>query len=134
MKVIQPEEWERPRGYSNGILAEGEFLVLAGQIGWNEKQQLVSDQLSQQVRQALQNVVQILKVANVEAEHLVRLTWYVTDLNEYRSQTKEIGKIYREVIGKHYPAMSLVQVAGLLEDGAKVEIEATAVRPRKRPS
>ena len=134
MKVIQPEEWERPRGYSNGILAEGEFLVLAGQIGWNEKQQLVSDQLSQQVRQALQNVVQILKVANVEAEHLVRLNWYVTDLNEYRSQTKEIGKIYREVIGKHYPAMSLVQVAGLLEDGAKVEIEATAVRPRKRPS
>lgn len=127
---IEPDGWPKPSGYANGVLAEGRFLAIAGQIGWNERCELVDDGMVEQARQALQNVVTILRAAGGRPEHLVRLTWYVTDKEEYRSVLRELGAAYREVIGTNYPAMALVQVADLLEDGAKVEIEATAVLPR----
>lgn len=126
---IEPEGWPKPSGYANGVLAEGRFLAIAGQIGWNERGELVDDGLVAQARQALENIVTILRAAGGGPEHLVRLTWYVTDKEEYRAVLSELGAAYREVIGRAYPAMALVQVADLLEDGAKVEIEATAVLP-----
>jgi enamine deaminase RidA (YjgF/YER057c/UK114 family) len=128
-KRIEPDGWPKPSGYANGILAEGQFLAIAGQIGWNERGELVGDGLLEQARQALENVVAVLRAAGGGPEHLVRLTWYVTDKAEYRSALRELGAAYREVIGTNYPAMALVQVADLLEDGAKVEIEATAILP-----
>lgn len=126
---IEPEGWPKPSGYANGVLAEGRFLAIAGQIGWNEKGELAGEGLVEQARQAMRNVVAVLRAAGGTPEHLVRLTWYVTDKSEYRASLSELGAAYREVIGSHYPAMALVQVADLLEDGAKVEIEATAVLP-----
>lgn len=128
-KRIEPDGWPKPSGYANGVLAEGRFLAIAGQIGWNEKGELAGDGLVEQARQALQNVVAVLRAAGGSPEHLVRLTWYVTHKEEYRAGLSELGAAYREVVGSHYPAMALVQVADLLEDGAKVEIEATAVLP-----
>jgi enamine deaminase RidA (YjgF/YER057c/UK114 family) len=125
---IEPEGWPPPRGYANGILAEGRLLAIAGQIGWNERGELAAGFLDQ-ARQALRNVVTVLRAASGEPEHLVRLTWYVTDKDEYRQNLAALGAAYREIVGAHYPAMALVVVAGLLEDGAKVEIEATAVLP-----
>jgi len=127
-RIIQPEGWERPRGYSNGIAALGEQLFIAGQIGWNEREQIVSTDFVEQTAQALRNIVAVLRAADSGPEHLVRMTWYVTDKREYLSRASEIGAVYREIIGNVYPTMTLVQVADLLEDGAKVEIEATAVR------
>lgn len=126
-QILQPPGWARPRGYANGVAAEGRQLYLAGQIGWNAKQQIVSDDLAPQVRQALANIVELLACAAAGPEHLVRLTWYVTSREEYYAAIEGIGAAYREVIGQHFPAMSVVQVAGLLEPRAKVEIEATAV-------
>ena len=126
---LQPPGWAAPKGYSNGVSAAGRQVYLAGQIGWNESQQLVSTRFAVQVRQALQNIVVLLAQAGGRPEHLVRLTWFVTDLGEYRAEVKEIGAAYRDVIGRHYPPMSVVQVVGLVERGAKVEIEATAVVP-----
>ncbi len=126
---LQPPAWAAPKGYSNGVSASGRQVYLAGQIGWNESQQLVSSRFAVQVRQALQNIVVLLAQAGGRPEHLVRLTWFVTNLDEYRAEVKEIGAAYRDVIGRHYPPMSVVQVAGLVEQGAKVEIEATAVVP-----
>jgi enamine deaminase RidA (YjgF/YER057c/UK114 family) len=128
-RVVQPEGWKRPRGYSNGVAARGETIFIAGQIGWNENEELVSRDFAEQAAQALRNVVAVLAAAGAKPEHLVRMTWYVTDKREYTAALKQIGRSYRDIIGSVYPAMTLVQVADLLEDGAKVEIEATAVAP-----
>jgi enamine deaminase RidA (YjgF/YER057c/UK114 family) len=128
-EFLQPPGWAAPKGYANGVCASGRQIFLAGQIGWNESQQLVSSRFAVQVRQALQNIVVLLAQAGGRPEHLVRLTWFVTSLDEYRAELKEIGAAYRDVIGRHYPSMSVVGVAGLVERGAKVEIEATAVIP-----
>jgi enamine deaminase RidA (YjgF/YER057c/UK114 family) len=128
-RLIEPEGWRRPRGYSNGVAARGELVFVAGQIGWDERQQLVSRDLAAQCTQALRNVVAVLAAAGALPEHVVRMTWYVTGKGEYLEASREIGGIFRELFGGHYPAMTLVEVADLLEDGAKVEIEATAVIP-----
>lgn len=125
MKTINP--WGIPKGYSNGILAEGKLLFIAGQIGWDKNEKIVSSDLVEQTRQALINIRTILEEAGGKAENLARLTWYVIDKNEYLSNQKDIGKVYREIFGKHYPAMSLLEVKSLLEEGAKIEIEGTAV-------
>lgn len=126
---INPEGWPRPSGYSNGVIATGRFLAISGQIGWDERLQLVSDDFLDQACQALSNVIDIVEAAGGKAEHLVRLTWYITDKDEYRACLRELGACYKKIVGEHYPAMALVQVAALLEEGAKVEIEATAVLP-----
>ncbi len=128
-EAINPAGWPRPSGYANGIVAEGRYLAISGQIGWNERNELVGDDFLEQARQALHNVLTVLRAAGGEPEHLVRLTWYITDKNEYRQNLRGLGETYREIVGTHYPAMALVQVAALLEEGAKVEIEATAVLP-----
>ena len=128
-EFLQPPGWTAPKGYSNGVSTRGRQIYLAGQIGWSESQQLVSTRFSVQLRQALQNIMVLLAQAGARPEHLVRLTWFVTNLDEYRAEQKEIGAAYRDVIGRHYPPMSVVQVVSLVEPGAKVEIEATAVIP-----
>jgi enamine deaminase RidA (YjgF/YER057c/UK114 family) len=128
-QLLHPKDWRPTRGFTNGVAAEGRQIYLAGQIGWNAQQEIVSDDFVAQVEQALRNIVAILAEANALPEHLVRLTWFVTDKQEYRRRASETGTVYRRVIGRHYPAMTLVQVAGLLEDRAQVEIEATAVVP-----
>jgi enamine deaminase RidA (YjgF/YER057c/UK114 family) len=128
-EVLQPKDWPAPKGYANGIVAEGRQVYIAGQIGWTVEAKLVSDDFVAQVEQALANIVQVLAEAGGEPAHLVRMTWYLTDKPEYMSRQKEIGAAYRRVIGRHFPVMSAIVVAGLIEDGAKVEIEATAVLP-----
>ena len=128
-EIVAPSNWPRPSGYANGVLAEGRVLAISGQIGWNERSELVAEDFLEQALQALRNVVTILRAAGGGPEHLVRLTWYVVDKDEYRAALTALGRGYREVVGTHYPAMTLVQVAGLLEEGAKIEIEATAVLP-----
>lgn len=128
-EAINPPGWPRPSGYANGIVADGRFLAISGQIGWNEKSELVGEDFLEQARQALRNVVAVLNAAGGKAEHLVRLTWYVTSTQEYRANVQALGSSYREIVGNHYPAMALVQVAALLESGAKIEIEATAILP-----
>jgi enamine deaminase RidA (YjgF/YER057c/UK114 family) len=127
--ILQPDEWARPRGYANGMAARGTQLFIAGQIGWNAQQQLVGTDLLSQTAQALRNIVTILAEADAQPAHIVRLTWYLTDLGDYRASARGIGAVYREIMGAHYPAMSAVQVAGLVEPGAVVEIECTAVIP-----
>ena len=129
MWFIQPPGWPRPRGYSNGIVATGRVLFIAGQIGWDEHNTIVSDRFEDQAAQALRNIVAVLTAAGGEPKHLVRLTWYVVDKHAYNAALAQVGKAYREIIGEHYPVMTLVQVAELLEDRALVEIEATAVLP-----
>ena len=129
MDILQPAGWPRPRGYANGIAAEGRLVFIAGQIGWDETGTLVAGDLVAQTEQVLRNILAVLAEAGGEAAHLTRLTWYLTDLDEYLGKQREIGAVWREVIGRHYPAMAAVAVAGLLEPGAKVEIEATAVIP-----
>lgn len=129
IQTIQPEAWAAPKGYANGIVAEGRQVHIAGQIGWSADAKLVSADFVAQVEQALANIVQVLAAAGGEPAHIVRLTWYLTDKAEYMSRQKEVGEAYRRVIGRHFPAMSAIVVAGLIEDGAKVEIEATAVLP-----
>lgn len=128
-QLLHPSHWKPAIGYANGVLASGQSVFVGGQIGWNADQVFESDDFVVQVHQALQNIVAILKEANAGPEHIVRLTWYVTDKQEYLARLKEVGGAYREVLGKHFPAMTMVQVAGLVEDQAKVEIEATAVIP-----
>jgi len=128
-KIVQPPGWPRPKGYANGVLAQGRILFVAGQVGWNEKEQFDSDDFVRQTEQALKNIVAVLTEAGARPEHIARMTWYVTDKAEYLDRLAEIGKVYKAVIGAVYPAMSLVQVAGLVEVGAKLEIEATAVIP-----
>ncbi|ANN79586.1 RidA family protein [Bordetella flabilis] len=133
MQILQPPDWLPPRGYSNGVLAElraGSRLVfIGGQIGWNGDQQFESDDFADQTRQALANVVAVLAQGGGRPEHITRLTWYVTDRDEYVAAYRAIGSHYREIIGRHFPAMTAVQVAALVEPRAKVEIEATAVIP-----
>ncbi|HXX11629.1 MAG TPA: RidA family protein [Burkholderiales bacterium] len=129
MQILQPPGWARPRGYSNGILARGQVVFVAGQIGWDAQCRFQTSDLAGQVRQALENIVAVLAEAGARPEHIARMTWYVTDKREYIAAYGAIGAIYRQVIGPHYPAMTAVQVAALLEDQAKVEIEATAVIP-----
>ena len=128
-EFLQPKNWLPPKAYSNGVAAEGRQVFVAGQIGWSERGELVSDDFVAQVERALANIVQVLAEARGEPRHLTRLTWFVTEKSAYVARQKEIGEAYRRVIGRHFPAMSLIVVAGLLEPGAKVEIEATAVIP-----
>ncbi|MBV8117224.1 MAG: RidA family protein [Candidatus Eremiobacteraeota bacterium] len=128
-ETIQPAQWPRPSGYANAILAQGRFLAISGQIGWNDAGQLVGTDFLEQALQALRNVATILRAAGGEPEHLVRLTWYILDKQEYRAALGALGRGYREILEDHYPAMALVQVADLLEEGARVEIEATAILP-----
>ena len=129
MRSLQPPGWPRPRGYANGIEASGRLVFVAGQIGWDETGSFGDADLAGQVRQTLANVVAVLAEAGAGPEHVVRLTWYVTDREEYLASAKEIGAAYREVMGRHFPAMAVVAVSGLVEAAAKVEIEATAVVP-----
>lgn len=129
LKVLQPSGWKRPKGYANGICAKGRMVFVSGVIGWDGQGTLVSADFAGQVRQALQNIVAILAEGGAKPEHIVRMNWFVRDRNEYVGSFEEIGTIYREIIGPHYPAMTAVEVSGLLEEGARVEIEATAVIP-----
>lgn len=129
MQTLNPKGWNPPKGYSNGIAATGRTIFVAGQIGWNGQEQFETDDFAGQVRLALQNIVAVLAEGGAKPDHITRMTWYVTNKKEYLAAARDIGKAYRDVIGKHYPAMTLVQVADLLEDRAKVEIEATAVVP-----
>ena len=128
-KILQPAGWANPRGYSNGIAAQGIVVSIAGQIGWNARCVFESDDFATQARQALANIVAVLAEAGGRPEHIVRMTWYVTDKREYVAAYAAIGAAYRELIGRHFPAMTAVQVVALIEDRAKVEIEATAVIP-----
>jgi enamine deaminase RidA (YjgF/YER057c/UK114 family) len=129
LEILNPRGWPRPKGYSNGIVARGRQVFIAGQVGWDSQSRFQSTGLAPQVRQALANVVAVLAQAGGRPEHLVRLTWYVTSRDDYYAELPQIGAAYREVIGRHYPAMSVVQVVALMESEAKVEIEATAVIP-----
>jgi enamine deaminase RidA (YjgF/YER057c/UK114 family) len=129
MQILQPEGWARPRGYSNGIAASGRTVSVSGMIGWDAQCQFQALDFAGQTRQALQNIVDVLKEAGAGPEHIVRMTWYVVDKQEYLAAAKEIGAAYRELIGRHYPAMTAVQVAALIEDKARVEIEVTAIVP-----
>ena len=126
---LQPPGWAPAKGYANGVAARGTMVFTGGQIGWNAQQQFESDDFIDQTRQTLLNVRAVLEAGGAGPEHLVRLTWYVVDRVEYNARLKELGAVYREVLGKNFPAMACVQVAGLMEDRAKVEIEATAVVP-----
>lgn len=128
-KILQPDGWAPPRGYSNGIEARGRQVFVGGQVGWNAQCRFESDDLVAQIRQALDNCVTVVRTSGGDPEHIVRMTWYLTDKKEYVARLKEIGAAYRAVMGRLYPAMSAVQVAGLVEDAAKVEIEVTAVIP-----
>ena len=128
IELLQPANWPRPKGYANGVAARGKLIFTAGQVGWDAEQRF-PDTLAEQVEQALLNVVAILAEAGARPEHLVRLTWFVIDRQAYVDGQREVGAAYRRVLGKHYPAMSVVQVSGLVEPQAQVEIEATAVIP-----
>jgi len=128
-RILQPEGWPKPKGYSNGIAAEGRMVFIGGQIGWDETETFRSHDFAGQIRQALTNTVTVLREAGAGPEHITRMTWYVTDKQEYLASLKEVGAAYRDVIGKNFPAMALVQVVALVEDEAKVEIETTAVVP-----
>ena len=127
MDFLQPKGWKRPSGYSNAVKASGELVFVAGQIGWDRDQLIVADDIVAQTRQALENVLTVLREAHATATDVVRLTWFVTDIAAYLERSREIGEAYRAVMGDHYPAMSLVEVRRLVEPGAYVEIEATAV-------
>ena len=128
-RSLQPQGWPRPKGYSNGISAQGRQIYISGQVGWDAEGRFASKQLAGQVKKALENIVAVLAAADGKPEHVVRLTWYVTSRDEYHAELPEIGAAYRAVIGKHFPVMSVVQVVALMEADAKVEIEATAVLP-----
>jgi enamine deaminase RidA (YjgF/YER057c/UK114 family) len=129
-EFLSPTGWKPARGYSNGVAASGRMVFLGGMIGWNGQQEFESDDFVEQAAQALRNIIEVLAEGGAGPEHLVRLTWYVTDRDEYVARQNELGGVYREIIGKHFPAMALVQVVALVERRAKVEIEATAVVPR----
>jgi enamine deaminase RidA (YjgF/YER057c/UK114 family) len=129
VRILQPSGWPMPKGYSNGMVADGRIVVTGGVIGWDSEERL-PDGFVAQVRQTLANIAAILAEADARSEHLVRLTWYVVDMDEYLANLRDLGQIYREIFGAHYPAMALVQVVRLVEKAARVEIEATAVVPR----
>jgi enamine deaminase RidA (YjgF/YER057c/UK114 family) len=128
-EVVQPKGWPRPKGYAHAVVAEGRLLFIAGQVGWDASETFRSDDFVDQARQALDNVVTLLRAAGGRPEHLVRMTWYVTDKGEYLRRLKELGRVYREVVGSVFPAMTAVEVSALIEDRARVEIECTAVVP-----
>jgi len=129
-QLLHPKTWKQPKGFANGIAAEGRLVFLAGQVGWNAAQIFESADFVAQARQALANIVALLGEAGGQTEHIVRLTWFVLDKGEYLSRLGDLGDAYRNVMGRHFPAMTLVQVGALVEDGAKLEIEATAVIPK----
>ena len=129
LQILQPAGWPAPKGYANGMAADGRLVVTGGVIGWDNQGHLPDDFVAQ-VRQALSNISAILGEGGARPEHLVRLTWYVVDMDEYLANLKMLGQVYREIFGAHYPAMALVQVVRLVEKAARVEIEATAVVPR----
>jgi enamine deaminase RidA (YjgF/YER057c/UK114 family) len=129
MTLLQPEGWLPAKGYANGVAARGTHIYVGGQIGWNAQQQFESDDFIAQVKQALLNIRAVLAAGQAEPAHMVRMTWYILDRNEYNARLKELGAVYREVMGRHFPAMSCVMVAGLVEARALVEIEVTAVIP-----
>ncbi len=128
-KILLPHGWSRPHGYSNGIAAEGRMVFVAGMIGWDESHVIRTDSMAGQVEQTLKNTVAVLAEADAEPRHIVRMTWYITSRDAYLDEIKDIGRIWREVIGKHYPAMAVVQVSALIESSARVEIETTAMVP-----
>ena len=129
MQILQPPSWPKPRGYSNGIAARGRLVFVAGQVGWNEQEKFETSEFVGQAKQALKNIVAVLAQGGAKPEDIVRMTWYVIDKKEYLAAWRDLGSAYREVIGKHYPAMAAMQVVGLVEDGARLEIEATAIVP-----
>jgi len=129
MRILQPPSWAKPRGYSNGILARGATVYVAGQIGWDAQCRFAAQDFTGQAAQALRNIVAVLAEAGAKPEHIVRMTWYVTDKRAYLEAGRALGDAYREIIGRHYPAMTAVQVTALMENDAKVEIEVTAVIP-----
>ena len=128
-EILQPEGWAKPVGYSNGVAARGRLVFVGGQIGWDRQNRFATDDLVGQVRQALQNVVDVLAEAGAKPAHVVSMTWYLTDKRDYLGNLEGIGRAYREVMGRHFPAMAVVQVTALVEDRAKVEIQAMAVMP-----
>jgi len=130
-QILQPPGWARAKGFSNGIAAKGTLVFIAGQIGWTGQGKWEARDFAGQFRQALHNVISVLKEANGRPEHIVRLTWYVLDKQEYLGSLREVGLAYRELMGRHYPTMAVVQVGGLVESEARLEIEATAVLPEK---
>lgn len=129
MKFLQPPDWLPPKGYANGIAARGTMIFVGGQIGWNGQQQFETDDFIAQTAQALRNIVAVLQAGGAGPEHMVRMTWYIIDRDEYVARLKELGAVYREVMGRNFPAMSCVEVSRLVEARAKVEIEVTAVLP-----
>lgn len=129
MKVLQPAGWKRPKGYANGIMAAGRHIFVAGQIGWDAEEKFRTDDFAAQARQALENVLAVLKEAGAGPRHVTRMTWYVTDKQAYKAAARDLGKAWRETMGEHYPTMTLLEVKSLAEDQAKIEIEATAVLP-----
>ena len=129
MEFLHPPGWMQPKGYSNGVAAAGRMIFVSGQVGWDAQQVFHTDDLVGQVRQALENIVAILAEAGARPEHIVRMNWYLADKDEYNARLAEIGDVYRELIGRHFPAMTALQVAGFVEHGAKIEIEVTAMLP-----
>jgi enamine deaminase RidA (YjgF/YER057c/UK114 family) len=128
-RPLQPEGWPRPAGYANGVVARGRTIFLAGQVGWNAEGRFESDDLVAQIAQALRNVAAVLACEGARPEHLTSLVWYFIDKREYVNRLPEVGRVYRDIMGKNFPAMTAVQVSALIEDSAKVEIQATAVLP-----
>jgi enamine deaminase RidA (YjgF/YER057c/UK114 family) len=129
MKCLHPAHWPRPKGYSNGVIANGRTIFVSGMIGWDAQGKMVSRDFVGQVRQILRNIVEVLSEANAKPENIVRMNWYVVDKKEYVDSYKQLGIVYREIFGGHYPAMTAVEVSSLIEDAARVEIEVTAVIP-----
>lgn len=129
MQRLQPPDWAPPKGYANGVAARGTLIFVGGQIGWDAQQQFQTDDFVAQCQQALHNVLSVLQQAAAGPQHMVRMTWYVSDRVEYNARLKELGSVYRDVMGKHFPPMTCVEVSGLVEARAKIEIEVTAVLP-----
>lgn len=129
LEILHPKSWKAARGYANGVAASGRLIFCGGMVGWNAQQEFETDDFAGQTAQALKNIVKVLEEGGAGPQHIVRLTWFVTSKQEYFASLKDLGRYYREIIGQHYPAMALVQVVALVEDRAKVEIEATAVVP-----
>jgi enamine deaminase RidA (YjgF/YER057c/UK114 family) len=130
MHELQPPGWSRPKGYANGVAAEGRLVFVAGQVGWEEDETFRTRDFTDQVRQCLGNTLAVLAEAGAGPEHVVRMTWYITDRREYQANLEGMGRVYREMMGNHFPAMAMVQVAALIEEDAKVEVETTAVVPK----
>ena len=133
MKTLQPPGWARAKGFSNGIACSGRLVFIAGQVGWTGQGKWEARDFAGQFKQAIKNIIAVLHEAGGKPEHIVRLTWYVIDKQEYLGALKDVGAAYRELMGRHYPAMAVVQVSGLVEDEARLEIEATAVIPEEKP-